>query len=120
MPLINGLLTVPPWVIPSDATDEVAMLQVLIDPGDPINYACFALVRPLSPPGFTKRVLFQMADLDQLVAHISTPSTVPRTRSYPYVPHHSRPTTSPIRRSRLCMQVSSSRCWREKVTGVPG
>ncbi len=72
MPLISAILALPSWITPSVVTDEVAMFQALIDPGDPINYARFAIRQPLSALGFTKQVLFQMADLDQLVPHIST------------------------------------------------
>ncbi len=72
MPAINAVFGIPPWIIPSLATDEVAMMQGLIDPGDSINYARFAIRQPLAATGFTKQVLFQMADLDQLVAHVST------------------------------------------------
>ncbi len=72
MPIIETILSIPSWITPSLATDEVMMFQSLIDPGDPINYGRFALKQPLSALGFTKQILFQMADLDQLVPHLST------------------------------------------------
>ncbi len=72
MPIIKTILAIPSWITPSLATDEVVMFQSLIDPGDPINYGRFALKQPLSSLTFTKQILFQMADLDQLVPHLST------------------------------------------------
>ncbi len=72
MPIISGILALPSWITPTIATDEVVMFQSLIDPGDPINYGRFAIRQPLSALGFTKQILFQMADLDQLVPHLTT------------------------------------------------
>ncbi len=72
MPIISSILAIPSWIVPSLATDEVVMFQSLIDPGDSMNYGRFALKQPLSALGFTKQILFQMADLDQLVPHLST------------------------------------------------
>lgn len=72
MPIISSILAIPSWIVPSLATDEVVMFQSLIDPGDSMNYGRFALRQPLTALGFTKQILFQMADLDQLMPHVST------------------------------------------------
>lgn len=72
MPVISAILSIPTWIIPTLATDEVVMFQTMIDPGDSMNYGRFAIKQPLAAFGFTKQILFQMGDLDQLMPHVST------------------------------------------------
>jgi len=74
VPFIKAIMGIPSSITPSVATDEVVLFQSILDPGDPINYGQYVTMHPLPEIGFSKNILFQMADLEQNVGNVSNES----------------------------------------------